>query len=239
MSDDFAKKKKHGSRFWKATLAVFVIVGIMGLLAVRDGGTQFGGLDLPGFDLGEIASGLTTLINPSSGSGFQFSLTTDSNMFSGSSIELNDVVVIVDGVHASDVSLGQTTYQTSGKTVKVELDGFSGRIEFDNFGLMLVGGKAKGAIISDGPSIKPVKDTFTVTVSVFPKSYFVAPIVKNRIVLSGIYGTLERTTGEASTHTLRNATIKITNFVGNVRLDKSHVLNGFASQIRGPTFVLK
>jgi hypothetical protein len=240
MPEEF--KKPRGKKLWKFALAFLVIVGIMGLVYIQQGNSILG-FDLPalGGNGGGISlpSGFGSLLNTPTGDGFQFYIESDENPFAGYRISVSNGAIEASGTHADNIAIGDTVYQTSGSQETVEVQGFRGTVEFDEFGLMIVSGKASQASVGGGRAIEPKGDSFDVSFSVIADEFFVSPISQKDLQLSGLYGKLERTSEGVSTYTMSGSTLRIYDFFGSLSKEGDYLLSGFASQIAGPTFIWK
>lgn len=216
---------------WKILLAVLLILGMAGLLALTPQGQSF--LAGIGIDL----SGVFTLFKPPiSGNYFSFSLTLDKSLMNGMSFKLEDGSVRANGTYIDDVILGNSIREKKTKEGNVELSGFKGTVYVTNT-IKIVGDAASVAV--EGEVTRSVDKMLKVQIEIYPNSYFVAPVTENKIQFSSIDGKLERI-GDGAIQPLKNDTIDISNFIGNVRLEDGLViLSGSTTQITGKTFSWK
>lgn len=216
---------------WKALLAVLTILVIIGLLVLTPQGKNL--LSKFGIDL----SGFLALVKPPVASNyFPFSLTVNKTSISEMSFNLKDGNVRVNGTYVDDIIVGNSIREKKTKRGHVDLSGFEGTVYVANTIKIL--GETK-SIVLEGEVTRAIDKTLRVQIEIYPVTYFVAPITENKIKLSSIDGKLERL-GEGAIQPLRNDTIEINNFIGNLELEDNLILlTGSTTQITGKTFTWK
>lgn len=224
---------------WKLLLVLAVVVAIVGLMIYPDPSNfPFSpSLELPrmDFDAEWIASDLSSILSPIPQSELSFVMTSESNQLEGQSFDVQNAHVSMMGLFTGNVNFGDTAYMASNRPGDLELDNFSGTIEFFSGNRMMITGTASSAIL-DGTSIVSRTGSLKISTEMAPSRFSVDPVKVSRIVLDSFFGTLERGGEERTTVDLSGSTLEIREFEGNLKLDGLYIISGLARQVKGKTF---
>lgn len=226
----------HRHRFsvsTKVALGIIVVVAIVAFLYYSPGSVSLG-------KLGEVKLGLPDIFGERTEAGedkLTFTITSGESLLKGS-IGLENASVTVGGTHKSDASIGEAVFDTANKDAEVTFRGFVGVVVFEGDSIS-VQGTATSAV-SEGATIKPKAEKFSVEAELSPSSYTIDPIEIGSFKLANISGNMEKLGKESSTVQLSDSTIDISNFEGIATLsDGTHRLAGTATRVKGESFTLE
>ena len=210
----------------KLLVIVLLLVVIAGLLVLTPvGSTLFGG---------EILSGLSSLVDFGGVSDelFQMQLAAIKESFSGYTFELKNTSLQVTGLCIGYVNVFGANHLKDTRC-SIYAEGVRGKIQYSNIGTLEASIEADSFTL-DNSLIIPSKDK-KVVFSIVPSDFFIASYDANSVSLPAVTGEVKKFRPDGSEDQVKNLVtenIKITNYIGNVRLTANTiVLNGFASKV--------
>jgi hypothetical protein len=224
---------------WKALLAVFVVVAIVGMLYATDRGRNY--LDMLTNRVGSFVKNfplLNLLYQP--GNEFQISLTADKESFYGQTYSLDNVSLKVSGICQGAIKVGGIELQKEEKQCSLDLEDLRGQFEYSAGGVVRASGTVSSATF-DGYSSTSAAGDLQISVEVIPVGEMtLAGFSQAAIELSSATGTVEQIGSEGAVESwkeLKGERLSISSFVGYMSLkDSSISLEGIAGSVRGETF---
>jgi hypothetical protein len=221
---------------WKALLAVFIAVGILGLLFATDIGNKYA--QFLGAKVGSFLSAILNIDLGGGGESFRVLLTADKNAFYGQSYEVSNSSLRASGVCQSSVTVGSTVMQIGGQRCSIEAQKAQGRFEYTASGSVRFAGTSEGLVVNDYPFLSTGK-SFAVSFEVIPTDGFsLSDLSQSKIQLSSVTGSIESWKGETRL-SIDNlvSSLTISNFIGDISLDGNTItLIGLASSVSGKDF---
>lgn len=216
-------EKHHHLKLW---LAVFLVIGILGLMFYSDVGKN--ALSL--FKVGKF-----TKPAPTDVSRFLMVLNAEKDAFYGLSLSVSDTNFVSEGICQQTIKLGELTLQKSGTRCKATISGLKGSFTYTQAGSIQIVADSASVSIDDTSysSDKPIH----VEMEVIPFTFSLSSFEVGAIPLSAVRGDLSKLKDDGSIGAiayLDNSSIEVDNFVGSLRLDNGKaILNGLASSIKG------
>ncbi len=222
---------------WKPLLAVFIIVGIIGILMLTNVGreyTQFLGTKVGNF--------LATMLNMDffqSGDSFRILLETDKVAFYGQRYTLSNSSLRVSGICQSSVTVGKTIMQMAGKRCSVQVYNTQGKFDYTVGGSVKLTGTADMLTVNEYPFLS-TGTPFEVGFEVIPMEDFnLMGILQGKIELTSVSGSIKGWKGETTLNidNLANDELTISNFNGDIKMDGNFILLvGLATSVKGEDF---
>jgi hypothetical protein len=213
---------------WKATLAVLVIIGIVGLLFATDIGGGY--LDFFRRSVGNFAS---VLFRTTPGETFSIEVLANKQPFYGQSYGVANSTFSARGVYQSINIGGLDVSINSDKKVDVVVHDFNGKFDYTADGSVLIIGDCSSIVIGDR-SYSSSKAT-EVEINLVPFSFSISGISADKISMQSVTGSVKTSRGQAS---MESSKLDITAFKGNISLseDEKVKIDGIASSIVGNRF---
>jgi len=235
MSSD-NKEAKKGFK-WKPILAVFLVLGILGiLLSTGIGGSLFGNV---GGGVGGLTGGIVGIFQPKVNTGgFDITLSASRDSFYGQDFKVTNASVFMNGVYSVLTIGDQNIDSTSGKNISVTVMDFTGDVQLTNAGSVSLTGTSDYVMIGDlvSSSAKSVK----IQMEVIPDSATIGDLSLKSIQLDSALGTLSRTkSGATDTVSLAGTKVDISDFIGSLALTQNDAtLTGASTSVKGDSFTL-
>lgn len=229
--------EKGGMVNWKALLAVFIAVGIVGLLFATDIGNKYA--QFLGSKVGSFLSAILNMNLAGNGESFRILLAADKDAFYGQSYGVTNSSLRVAGICQSSITVGNTVMQIGGQRCTVEAQKAQGKFEYTASGSIKFAGTAEGLVVNDYPFLSTGK-SMDVSFEVIPQDGFsLSSFTQSSMQLSSVTGSVNSWKGDTqlSIDNLSNSAITVSNFNGNMNSDgTSVVLVGLASSVKGKDF---
>lgn len=218
-----SEKRQHHLKIW---LAVFLVLGILGMMLYTDAGKK----TLSVFKVGKFVKPA-----PADVSRFIVVLNAEKDAFYGLSLSVSDADFVSEGVCQQMIKLGDFTLQKSGTRCKAAISGFKGAFTYTQAGSIQINGDSLNVLLDDTSysSDKPIH----IEMEVIPFTFSLDSFEVGAVPLSSVKGELTKLKDDGSVGAiayLDNSSIEIDNFLGSLRLDNGKtILNGLASSIEG------
>lgn len=205
---------------WKALLAVFVVVAIVGLMYATDRGRSY--LDLLTNKAGNFAKNFPFLgfLNQPEGE-FQISLVVDKESFYGQSYSVENASLKVSGICQGAIKVGDIELQKGEKQCSLDLEGLKGQFEYSAGGVVRASGTVSGASF-DGYSVSRTTGDLQISVEVIPlEEMELAGLGQSAIELKSATGTIEQIGKEGAVESwkeLKGERVSISKFIGYMSL---------------------
>lgn len=207
-------------------IIVLLLVVIAGLIVTTSAGSTLLGTD--------ILPGLSSLVDFGSGSNelFQMQSAVLKGGFSGYTFELKNTSLQVTGLCVGYVSVFGANHLKDTRC-SIFADGAKGKLQYSNIGTLEATIEADSLTL-DNSLIIPSRDK-RVVFSIVPSDFFLSNYDARSISLPAVTGEVKKFKSDGSEDQVKNLvteSIKITNYIGNVRLTSNTIiLNGFASKV--------
>lgn len=218
-------EKKHR---WKVWFAIFLILGILGLLFYTDAGRK----TLDFFKIGRFVKPVPSVQQ------FSIILNTDEEAFYTQSYKIADATFIATGICQQTIKINEITVSREGVRCDLTLNGLTGSFDFTRGGSIITSGQVMSLKINDN-SYSSAK-AMQVVVEVIPTSFLLADLSQDKIVLSSVTGNISRLKDDGGISIvayLDKSSLEINNFDGFLKLDNGQViLKGIAGSVKSKEF---
>jgi len=209
---------------WKIILALFIIIGITGLLIFSEKGSSFREKYLDKYikTVGSFFSGITSkfkFTKPYPNNTFEFSLTANSDILKGQNFDLTSVNFDGTLEYNSIIINNQNINMKEEKNIDLKTNNMVGTVSIDSNNLITILGQSayvelNGLIFSP----KDGEKVIDFSVSGKPVKYVMSNVYKENIVFTGTSGLLKLK--DLSPMALKNDNLILKNFLGEISQDK-------------------
>ncbi len=222
MAESSGEKKRSN---FKMFLALFLIAGIVGLLAYGNKGDN------------AVSSVLGRFTNiGAGGDAFDLRLSTDATVLYGNSFALSGSDITISGV-CNVVNIGELTIERENTRCTIQTSGYSGKFDYTPFGSIVLAGQSSAVKLDTYTysSGKPVN----FEVEIIPMGMFVTGISKSKLSMVAPFGEIAKfSNGELKGVSYLSGTpLDINNLNGNIELkDGVLTITGAATAVKSTEF---
>jgi hypothetical protein len=209
---------------WKIILALFIIIGITGLLIFSDKGSSFREKYLDKYikSVGNFFSGITSKFKfnkPYPNNTFEFSLSANSDILKGQNFDVNSINFDGTLEYNSMMINNQNINMKEEKNIDLKANNMAGTILIDSNNIVTISGQSayielNGLIFSP----KNGEKVIDFSVSGKPVKYLMSNVYREEIAFTGVSGLL--TLKDLSPMSLKSDTLILKNFLGEINQDK-------------------
>jgi hypothetical protein len=209
---------------WKVILALFIIIGITGLLIFSDKGKDFRQKYLDKYikTVGNFFSGITgkfKFTKPYPNNTFECSLTANSDILKSQNFDVTSVNFDGTLEYNSITINNQNINMKEANNIELKVNNMAGTISIDSNNIITISGQS-AYVELNGLIFSPKNGEKVIDFSVLgkPVEYVMNNLYKENLIFTGVTGLLKLK--DLSPLALKNDNLSLKNFLGEIKQDK-------------------